>query len=248
MTKSRLRTFSFAELFQIAQEEHIGASPAMDKESLVSLIHDALEEEKEDREGNHSLTIRLEAKKFSVSQDEELILHFGNEAELPRRYKDNTLVLMLRDPSWVYCYWDLEDRVLTDFLSETDYLGLFLRIIQLVANDWGTNSTLDWFDIPIQFADLGRYINLPATDTYYGVELYARLGEREMLLARSNIVDSSRDMVVAEGFSGNAENREKLFALSDLSSDVGAFPGSDYSEPLSPQRIIGAGSGGLDGR
>jgi len=237
MTKDRLRSLSYNELSQIADDGNINVLQDMDKEALVSLIFDALEEERLDREGNHNLTIQIEAKKYTVSQDQELFVDFGVDVELPERYEETRLVLMLRDPSWVYCYWDIENRILAELRENSDFSGLSLRVTELAAPDWGKDSYVDWFDIPIQFIDLRRYINLPSEDAFYGAEIYAQLGEKESLLARSNIVESSRDYIAPTYGKVNAA-RNKLIELSGSSTDIGLFPGSNYSETNNPQRIM----------
>lgn len=237
MTKDRLRSLSYNELSHIADKGNISVLQDMDKESLISVIFEALEEERLDREGNNNLTIQIEAKKYAVSQDQELFLEFGDNVELPDRYQETRLVLMLRDPSWVYCYWDIEDRVLDELKENSDYSGLILRVTELAASDWGKDSFVDWFDIPIQFDDLRRYINLPSEDTFYGVEIHALLGEKEVLIVRSNIVESSRDYVAPFSEKKNT-NRDLLIELSGSSTDIGSFPGTDFPDTDNPQRIL----------
>ena len=240
MTKDRLRTLSVQELAQIAEQGQIHVLQDMDKEALVSVIFEALEEERLDREETNNLTIQIEAKKFTVSQDQELFLDFGKDVELPERYEETRLALMLRDPSWVFCYWDIEDRIRNELSSDPDYAGLVLRVIELAAADWSRDSIVDWFDIPIQFGDLSRYINLPSEDSFYGIEIHAQLGEKEALVARSNIVSSSRDYVAPSRGDDNSI-RDQLIELSGFSTDVGAFPGAAYDDEESPQRIITVG-------
>lgn len=237
MTKDRLRSLSYNELSHIADKGNINVLQDMDKEALISLIFEALEEERLDREGNNNLTIQIEAKKYSVSQDQELFVDFGDEVELPERYAETRLVLMLRDPSWVYCYWDIEDRILDELKENSNYSGLILRVTELAAPDWGKDSYVDWFDIPIQFGDLRRYINLPSEDAFYGAELYAQLGEKESLLVRSNIVESSRDYI-APAYGKVDTGQNELIELSGSSTDIGSFPGSGYTESDNPQRIM----------
>jgi hypothetical protein len=237
MTKDRLRSLSYNELSHIADKGNINVLQDMDKESLISVIFEALEEERLDREGNNNLTIQIEAKKYSVSQDQELFVDFGEDVELPERYMETRLMLMLRDPSWVYCYWDLEERILEELRENRDYSGLVLRVTELAAPDWGKDSYVDWFDIPIQFGDLRRYINLPSEDAFYGAEIYAQLGEKESLLVRSNIIESSRDYVASIPEKGS-EIQDKLIALSGFSTDVGSFPGTGYQDNDNPQRIM----------
>ncbi|MCK5736070.1 MAG: DUF4912 domain-containing protein [Spirochaetaceae bacterium] len=246
MTKDRLRSLSYNELSHIADQGNINVHQNMDKESLISVIFEALEEERLDREGNNNLTIQVEAKKYSVSQDQELFVDFGVDAELPDRYLETRLVLMLRDPSWVYSYWDIEDRILNELEENSDFSGFVLRVTELAAPDWGKDSFVDWFDIPIQFGDLRRYINLPSEDAFYGAEIYAQLGEKESLIVRSNIVESSRDYVAPTTGKEN-DNQDQLIALSGFSTDIGSFPGTGYSENENPQRIMAA-AGGVETR
>lgn len=244
MTKDRLHTLSYNELSEIAEKGSISVLQDMDKESLVSVIFEALEEERLDREGNNNLTIQIEAKKYAVSQDQELFLDFGGDVELPERYEETCLVLMLRDPSWVFCYWDIEDRILDELRENRDYTGLVLRVTELASPDWGKDSSVDWFDIPINFGDLRRYINLPSEDTFYGVEIFAQLGEKESLIVQSNIVESSRDYVSPMPEKEDAR-RDLLIELSGSSTDVGTFPGTEYLDEDNPQRIL-SGAGELE--
>jgi hypothetical protein len=95
----------------------------------------------------------------------------------------------------------------------------------------------------VQFHDLRRYINLPSEDTNYGVELYAQIGEKESLIVRSNIVESSRDYLAPSRGDEN-ENRDKLIEFLGFSTDIGTFPGAAYTDDDTPQRITVAGAEG----
>ncbi len=243
MTKDRLLSLSYSELSRIAAQGNINVLQDMDKESLAAVICEAFEEDRLDREDNHNTTIRVEGKKYSVGQDEELFLNFGDEIVLPDRYQETCLVLMLRDPSWVYCYWDIEDRILNELEKASGYSGLILRVTELAGPEWSKDSVVDWFDIPIQFGDLRRYINLPSEDSFYGVELYALVGEKESLIVRSNIIESSRDYV-APSPGDEEENSSRLIAYAGFSTDVGLFPGSGYPADDTPQRIMISGAEG----
>ena len=238
MTKDRLRSLSYDELSRIAENGNITVLENMDKESLVAVIFEALEEERHDREGLNNLTIQIEAKKYSVSQDEELFLEFASDVELPDRYNENRLVLMLRDPSWVYAYWDIEDKLLAEIEGSDAFGGFILRVSELAEPEWTKDAVIDWFDIPIQFSDLRRYINLPSEDSFYGVEIYALDGEAERLVIRSNIVENSRDYVAPVVDDEGSERRDLLIELSGYSTDIGVFPGVNLNDTGIPQRIM----------
>ena len=237
MTKDRLRNLSYKELLSLAEKDDIYVQPDMEKEDLVSLILDAMEEERLEREENNNLTIQVENKKYEVTREEELFPDFGDNIELPRRYNVTKLMLMLRDPSWVYCYWDIENRILDEIKSLPDFNGFVLRVTELAAPDWGMDSAVDWFDIPLNFEDFDRYINLPNEDAFFGSEIYALIGEDEKLIVRSNIIESSRNYFAPMPGNENP-SRDRLIEISGFSTDEKTFSSLDSEDNSNPQRII----------
>jgi len=237
MTKDRLRSLSYSALSQIAEQSNINCEPNLDKESLITEIYDAFEEDRLDRDVTNSITIQVESRKFSVSQDEELFAEFSGPSEIPDRYHDTRLVLMLRDPSWVFCYWDIKDSIRCQFTEKSEFGGFILRVTELTEPKWGQDSSIDCFNIPIRFEDLCRYINLPTEAACYGAEIYAQMGENAVLVTRSNIVESSRDYRPPPP-NGGHDARDKLIELSGFSTDIGTFPGTDFPDSDIPQRIM----------
>lgn len=243
MTQERLRSLSYEELVNFADAAHINMRGSLSKEQLITVIFEAINEERQDRENDNNLAVQLAAKKYLVGQDEELFVDFAHDINLPERYHENRLILILRDPSWMYCYWDIEDQTLEKIRKAPDYSRLILRITELSAPDWGRHSLLDWIDIPIRFEDLNRYINLRNEDSFYGGEIFAQFGDNEELILRSNIIETSRDYIVPS-FKNYKSSKSKLIQLSGLSTDMGQFPGSGYAEKTIPQRIIKLASEG----
>jgi len=245
MTKDRLRSLSYSALSQIAEQNNINCGPNLDKESLISEIYDAFEEDRLDRNITNSITIQVESRKFFVSQDEELYAEFSGPSVIPDRYHDTRLVLMLRDPSWVYCYWDIEDSIRSQFTEMSEFGGFILRVTELAEPKWGKDSSIDCFNIPIRFEDLCRYINLPTEAACYGAEIYAKMGENVVLVTRSNIVESSRSYQATSQNGEHDARRDKLIELSGFSTDIGTFPGTDFPDSDIPQRIITHVNGSL---
>ena len=237
MTKERLRALPYEDLFKIATHGNISIGEDQDKEALVAQIYEALEEDRQDREELTNLAVRIEAKKFAVSQDEELLSDFGEAHPLPDRYNESRVMLMLRDPSWVYCYWDISDNTVAKLHEQSDFEGLVLRVIEMVSPSFEKEGIVDWFDIPVQIEDRRRYINLPSENTFYCVEIIALLGEEEEHgLLRSNIIETSRNFV-ATSRTPDEEKTDLLIELSGFSTDFREFPGIQ-SHPSIPQRIL----------
>jgi len=199
----------------------------MGEEALALLISEALKGESGNGDGGSNLSIQVEKRKYPVARDANFSPVPRENDGLPERYCETNLVLMLRDPSWVYCYWDIEDRILAELGGEEGFSGLILRITELDEDNWAQESRIDWFDIPIQFENLHRYVNLPVEDTFYGAEIYAQIGSRDSVLVQSNIVESSRDYVSPLPHTLDS-NRDRLIELSGFSKNVGSFPGNAF--------------------
>jgi len=236
MTEERLYSFSYEQLLEISDRGSIQVTPGVDKSTLIGLLLDAFEEDRNEREELNNLAIQMEARKFSISQDEELDLGQDDDLELPLRYNETSATLLLRDPSWVFCFWDLEDKKADEIRNTPGFQGLVLRVVELNSKHYEKDNILDYFDIPIKFSDYRRYVNLPSEDTWYCVEIRALVEEQDYLIIRSNIIETTREYITAPHDNRNSHSDE-LIRLSGFTDEFGETHGvSGYQEI--PQRII----------
>ncbi len=115
--------------------------------------------------------------------------------ELPIAYGENKLVLMVRDPWWLYAYWEVtpeREREVLDFVKESGFSieTKVLRVYELADKEWTGTST--FFDIGIGFAN-NWYVDVGKPDRHWIAELGFRAqGGRFFALIRSNIVRTPR--------------------------------------------------------
>jgi len=236
MTEERLYSFSYEQLLEISNRGNIPVTPGVEKGVLIGMLMEAFEEDRDEREELNNLAIKMEARKFSISQDEELDLGQDDDLELPLRYNETSASLLLRDPSWVFCYWDIEDKKADEIRNTPGFQGLILRVVELNTKEYSTDNILDYFDIPIKFSDYRRYINLPSEDTCYCVEIRAQIEENDYLVTRSNSIETTREYVTAP-HDNDITYSDELIRLSGFSAEFGEAHGvSGYQEI--PQRII----------
>lgn len=226
MTRERLQALSLEDLQKIAVKGNISFLEDSAKEDLVSTIIDAFEEDRKERDEMYNLAVRITSKKFDVSLIEELDLSNEEEIELPLNYRENRIVLMLRDPSWAFLYWDLEDKKREEMDLHPGFKGLFLRIYEMDGLQKEESGVIDFFDIPVTTEDSRRYINLPEMDTCYMAELRISLDESDLQVLQSNIIANSREFVMPPR-NNESENTDLLIKLSGFSTDVGDFPGTE---------------------
>lgn len=236
MTKERLHSFSYEQLIEICNRSKVLVTPGVDKETLVTILIDAYEEDRVEREELNNLAIQMESRKFSISQDEEIDLGMDDDLELPLRYNDTAIQILLRDPSWIFCYWDLEERKARDIQSKPGFGGLLLRVVELTSGEYAEENILDYFDIPIKPVDFRRYVNLPSEDTWYCAEIRAILEDKDYLVVRSNIIETTREYVTAP-HDNDKSNSGELIRLSGFSTEFGEAHGVSGYHDI-PQRII----------
>ena len=219
MTKERLHSFSYEQLIEISSRSNVLVTPGVDKDTLVSILIDAYEEDRFEREELNNLAIQMESRKFSISQNEEIDLGMDDDLELPLRYNDTGITVLLRDPSWIFCYWDLEDKKVAEIEGTPEYKGLILRVVELDSCEYSDDNILDYFDIPIKTSDFRRYVNLPSEDTCYCAEIRALVEENDYLIVRSNIIETTREYVTAP-HENDISNSSELIRLSGFSSGI----------------------------
>ncbi len=233
MTEDRLQLLPEKFLKEIALKEGISIHDNIDKQDLIDLILDAIEEDRAEKIMNNNPAMQIKERKFDITLDEQF--DFDEDLyPLPERYNETEIVLLLRDPVWAYTYWDIKDSDISS-LKFGDLGGeLLLRLYEMRSPVFEKNSIIDFSDIPVTIDDNSWYINLPNTGIYYCVELIMQGSESSKVLCRSNSVQSPQwEIGSFENFQelkGSGNDLMLISSLLDLSE-------SDTTGKI-PQRII----------
>ena len=154
----------------------------------------------------------------------------ASDAPLPNAYGTDTLVLMVRDPTWAHAYWDIRVARINDAVGSLGGGKAFLRLIGVP-----TGYLLAEHEV---WADKGSYdVPLPEADHSYAAELAIVHDYRKIVLARSNVVQAPPSTPRPAGgpaFVSRPEQRRALGLGLTLESRGGA------SSVLLPLNIGGA--------
>ncbi len=112
---------------------------------------------------------------------------------LPFGYGDHRIVVMARDPYWLYTYWEINPSVMAEIAAG-------------YGPDWSDNSPAlriyeaasghSLFDIPLAHHDANWYINVNQPDQTYFVDYGFCLPDgRFITVVRSNLVTTPRDSI-----------------------------------------------------
>jgi len=113
--------------------------------------------------------------------------------EFPQGYGDNRIIIMVRDPYWIYAYWEINDKRRSEIKAdigeeEFNRAKECLRVYDV--ENW------DYFDIEINGGIRNWYIRIPSPNRTYCVDIgYKTASGRFITAARSNFVTTPRDQM-----------------------------------------------------
>jgi hypothetical protein len=117
---------------------------------------------------------------------------------LPSGYNDNRLVLLARDPYWLYAYWDFSAEQIGKVLTElgTTEARPILRIFDVTYLDFDGTNAWNHTDIALAPFATNWYIPVSRADASYCAAVgYLTADGRFAALGQSNVVATPRDGV-----------------------------------------------------
>lgn len=122
---------------------------------------------------------------------------FIDNYDLPAGYATSNIRLMVKDPFWIYAYWEINPDFIESFrgqYSQEDInkASTVLRIYEVTLVDFKGDNANSWFDIEVGSSS-SWYINLWKDSVSCVGEIGKRLSDgRFISLARSNCVHTPR--------------------------------------------------------
>jgi hypothetical protein len=189
MTEERLQLLPEDFLREIAVKEGISIGDSVDKQELIELILDAIEEDRADKVLANNPAMKIKERKFDITLNEQFDFE-EDQYPLPEKYNETKIMMLLRDPAWAYTYWDIKESEIEAVRVGAASGSLLLRAYELLEPEKIKANINDFFDIPLSIEDSSWYINLPNQGVYYCVELILAVDEAEKVLCCSNIIIS----------------------------------------------------------
>ncbi|MDC7127048.1 MAG: DUF4912 domain-containing protein [Spirochaetales bacterium] len=233
MTEERLQLLPENFLREIAIKEGVGFNDNIDKQDLIDLIIDAIEEDRDEDKLTNNPAMQIKERKFDITLNEQF--DFGEDKyPLPEKYNVTKIVLLLRDPAWAYTYWDIKESDITALKCGASQGGLFLRVYEIKSEKISKDNIIGYSDIPVSISDNSWYVNLPEPGVFYCVDLMILNDDTEKVLCRSNFVKSPMWEMGASG-----EFEEFKGYGNDLLIVAGAYALSpSETDGKIPQRIM----------
>ena len=126
---------------------------------------------------------------------------FIDKTGLPRNYGDTKIVILPRDPLWMYAYWEVAPQVFSDLtkkLGEQTYNSSkwTLRVYDVTNIAFNGSNQHKHFDIQIDYWSENWYINVRESNRAWCVDLGLMTPDGKfMTVTRSNVIVMPRQGV-----------------------------------------------------
>ena len=113
-------------------------------------------------------------------------IEFKELSALPKHYNISYIDTLIRDPLWVFVFWEINDHDKEIYKKSRDFNGFCLNVKPLKQENFQPESSVPSFNIIISENDNAQYLGFPPdTGRCNRIELCAMLGEANFALAVS---------------------------------------------------------------
>ena len=170
ISRTYLESLSTADLISLADEYGIDIPEELNRRFIIGELLEVIEDSN--------------TEKKDTLQESDTIPE-GNE--LPLSYNETCITAILRNPAWVYVYWDISNSDLEKIHNSSSNLALTLKLC-FFSRDSEEKPT-EIFDITVNQKDREQYILLPRTDYSLKVDLVIEdKNQQQSILARSKTI------------------------------------------------------------
>jgi len=193
-SRSRLEGLSTGELVKLAESIDIDIPPGLERIFIIEeLLENFNSNEPEDRE------------EIGINPS------YSESVPLPKQYNISFVEVIIRDPLWVYVFWEIKGHDREAHENAHDFNGYVLRVIPLNKGETIPKSKDNSYMVTISTEDSSRYLGFTEQSSQ----------------AEKSSQDENRYIVMIGAVRGNTEHQIAIstpFCLPRLVENNDAFP------------------------
>lgn len=170
VSRTYLESLSTADLISLADEYGIDIPENLNRRFIIGELLEAVED--------------AGIEKKETLQESDTIPE-GNE--LPTTYNETSITAVIRNPAWIYAYWDISVADVETIIQNNHFSSLMLKLCFFSRDN--TEKPAEIFEISVNSKDREQYILLPTTSYSLKIELIAEFKNQvSQVLARSKSI------------------------------------------------------------
>ncbi|MDR1870162.1 MAG: DUF4912 domain-containing protein [Treponema sp.] len=171
-SRSQLESLSTGELIKLAESVDIDIPPDLQR---IFIIEELLEYSAAD--------------KPETGDEIEINPSYSESVALPKQYNISFVDVIIRDPLWVYVFWEIKGHDREIHENAADFNGYVLRVIPMNRGDTAPESKENSFTVTINADDSSRYLGFTEQslqdEKSYIIVIAAVRGDTEIQIAVS---------------------------------------------------------------
>ena len=188
ISQSYLESLTTRELIILADTHGIDIPPDLDRLFIIEELQELTAFQL-----HMNLDVAVDLNEESSEQAQSKTLE---SVILPKQYNITFLETLVRDPLWVYVYWEVKGADRDIFEKALDFNGYFLKVV---------SDQVEVFTVTVEPEDNARYLGFPPPEENteekdeaegflyrigqrsFRIELYAKKGKEDHFLASSEV-------------------------------------------------------------
>ena len=166
LSKQELESMSTSDLISLADEYGIEIPDNLNRRFIIEELLETSEEL---------------FNNFNLAENEEVKIDETENAfpnELPTSYNDTEINLTMRNPEWIFVFWDISETDLAKLQSSDNFKNLFLHIAFYDSFD-EDEKPLDSIEIKINLETREQYVFIPKDKKILNITLVASFETEE---------------------------------------------------------------------
>lgn len=183
LTRQYLETLSSADLMALAEDYDIDIPAELNRRFIIGELLEVAEELASPKDAD------------MIISSEKVVANSNN---LPESYNETYLNVVLRNPAWIFVFWDISAEDLA-MLKRENVLNCQLHVSFFETEEEAKSN--DFFDVQISLEDREQYVLIPSEKKWLKVDLAYSLDGRHV-----DVLASSKKIELAHGCKALFEN------------------------------------------
>lgn len=183
LKRSYLESLTTNELVKLADGFGIDIPPGLERIFIIEALMDIAADYVMDAAG-YGVADGLDVSGSGNHEKPVLIeTDIPESVPLPQRYNITFIEVMIRDPLWVFTFWEIKSHDKELYEKAPDFGGYHLKVFPLKRGRVAEGEAV--FIVPVGTGDTAWYLDFPSVEGRFRVDLCVLRGEEVIVLAAS---------------------------------------------------------------